>query len=97
MKKIISEINKNLKDMESTLKEEDASVLIQLFEVFTKENIDIIERRINELNDEYLKEMKKLKSEYDHVDADFLLCNLLEELGFTELTEVYRDLPKWFS
>lgn len=56
----------------------------------------IVEQRIKELNDKYLLEMKKLKSEYDHMDADFLLCGLLEELGFTEVAKVYKDLPKWF-
>ena len=41
--------------------------------------------------------MKKLKDESDHDEADYLLCNLLEELGYTELVEVYRKLPKWYS
>lgn len=51
----------------------------------------------NELKDEYLSFMKMLKDESDHDEADLLLCNLLEELGYAEVVEVYRKLPKWYS
>lgn len=51
----------------------------------------------NELKDKYLSYMKMLKDESDHDEADMLLCNLLEELGYTEIVDVYRKLPKWYS
>lgn len=50
-----------------------------------------------ELNEKYLSKMKALKDESDHGEADWLLCDLLEELGYTELVEEYRKLPKWYS
>ena len=49
-----------------------------------------------ELKDKYLSLMKMLKDESDHGEADNLLCNLLEELGYTEIVEVYGKLPKWY-
>lgn len=51
----------------------------------------------NKLKDKYLSYMKMLKDESDHDEADMLLCNLLEELGYTEIVDVYRKLPKWYS
>jgi hypothetical protein len=50
-----------------------------------------------ELNEKYLSEMQKLKWEADHDIADSLLCELLEELGYQELIDAYRRLPKWYS
>lgn len=51
----------------------------------------------NELKDKYLSYMKVLKDEADHVEADNLLCDLLEELGYTEVVDTYTKLPKWYS
>lgn len=50
-----------------------------------------------ELSDKYLEQMKTCKQEWDHEDADLILCDLLEELGYVELIEVYRKVPKWYS
>lgn len=50
-----------------------------------------------QLNEKYLSQMRKLKSEFDHEEADWMLCDLLEELGYTELVEAYRKVPKWYS
>lgn len=50
-----------------------------------------------ELNEKYLMQMRELKSEFEHDEADYLLCALLEELGYTELVEVYRKIPKWYA
>lgn len=50
-----------------------------------------------QLNAKYLMQMKVLKSAWEHEEADYLLCALLEELGYTELVETYRKVPKWYS
>lgn len=50
-----------------------------------------------ELNEKYLSQMKSCKSEADHEDADYILCELLEKLGYKELVDAYRDIPKWYS
>ena len=50
-----------------------------------------------ELNEKYLSQMKTCKNEVDHEDADYILCELLEKLGYKELVDVYRDVPKWYS
>ena len=41
--------------------------------------------------------MRMLKDESDHYEADLLLCDLLEKLGYAEVVEVYKELPKWYS
>ena len=51
----------------------------------------------NELKDKYLSFMRMLKDESDHYEADLLLCDLLEKLGYAEVVEVYKELPKWYS
>lgn len=50
-----------------------------------------------QLNEKYLMQMKVLTSELEHDEADYLLCALLEELGYTELVEAYRKVPKWYE
>lgn len=50
-----------------------------------------------ELNEKYLEQMKTCESEFDHEDADYILCELLEELGYKELIATYREIPKWYS
>jgi len=50
-----------------------------------------------QLNEKYLLQMKKLGNEFEHDEADYLLCALLEELGYTELVDTYKKIPKWHS
>lgn len=50
-----------------------------------------------ELNEKYLAQMKNCKSEADHENADYILCGLLEELGYKELVAAYREVQKWYS
>ena len=32
-----------------------------------------------------------------HADADDVLCELLEYLGFKEVVEEYHQIPKWYA
>lgn len=50
-----------------------------------------------ELSDKYLEQLKTCTWEGDHDVADFILCELLKELGYTELVEIYKKVPKWYS
>ena len=50
-----------------------------------------------ELSDKYLQQLKTCICEGDHDIADLILCELLEELGYTELIEAYKKVPKWYS
>lgn len=54
------------------------------------------------LNEKYLNRMKQWEfNDYDkeesHVEADCILCELLEELGYTELVKMYNNVPKWYA
>jgi hypothetical protein len=44
-----------------------------------------------------LSEAEEMSQEEGHIAADDALCQLLEELGFSDVVEVYRDIPKWFA
>jgi hypothetical protein len=49
----------------------------------------------------YCKQLKKLQISTDtecaHVDADDLLCELLNRLGFEEVVEAFNDIDKWYA
>ncbi len=48
----------------------------------------------------YLERMKKAdeqEEEIAHMDADTVLCDLLNELGFDELVAEYRKIKKWYA
>lgn len=36
-------------------------------------------------------------SEYAHSRADELLCELLEDLGYGKIVELYSDVEKWYA
>lgn len=50
-----------------------------------------------EISDKYVEKMRTCTQEMDHEDADILICEFLEEIGYSELADVYRNVPKWFS
>lgn len=55
--------------------------------------------------EEFAKAMQEIydREKYDsdtegaHWDADKLMCDLLEKLGYTEGVEIYRNMPKWYA
>lgn len=53
------------------------------------------------LNEKYLKQMSELKNNDDyealHGTADDILCELLNELGYTDLVRTFEELPKWYA
>ena len=44
-------------------------------------------------------EISKFKSGIDesHHDADYLMCELLDSFGYTEGTEIFRKMEKWYA
>ena len=32
-----------------------------------------------------------------HIEADFILCEFLEYLGYKELVDAFYDIPKWYA
>ena len=59
------------------------------------------EKVIAELKQEYNKKINKLAKIEDeelcHIELDNLLCELLEELGFKEIVDVFKNSEKWYS
>ena len=62
------------------------------------------DKLIKEIDPSYLKRLKELEGsiqsgypEYDHPEADAILCNILKDLGFKEIVEAYEKVPKWYS
>lgn len=54
-------------------------------------------KRLSEIYLKQMKECSKYETEYSHIEADNILCELLEKLGYTELIETYQKLDKWYS
>lgn len=57
-----------------------------------------------ELNNLKLFALKKLKeidetsdTESGHIEADEVLCLLLNKLGFEDVVEAYNLIPKWYA
>lgn len=40
---------------------------------------------------------KQPRVETSHAEADRVLCDLLRTLGYGEVVDEYRKLPKWYS
>lgn len=64
---------------------------------FTKWLNGFLQQKRNMYSNKYIEELKKCTYETDHEDADILICEFLEEIGYSELAEAYRKVPKWFS
>ena len=55
----------------------------------------------NKINlEDYLKRLKECE-EYDaesaHGRADEILCELLRELGYSDIVDAYEDIDKWYT
>jgi len=46
---------------------------------------------------ELLKQENHGNADTIHLDADDLLCELLDKLGYAEITEVFIKLEKWYD
>lgn len=61
---------------------------------------DILDEELSEYN-KIRDEMELLiecgDSEYAHSRADELLCELLEDLGYGKIVELYSDVEKWYA
>ena len=65
----------------------------------TKDWFFLEEEIKNEIvNPIHLEKLKKLiNGERDHQEADDILCDILRELGYTEIAEAYDNVGKWYS
>ena len=50
-----------------------------------------------ELSDKYITQIKNCTWEGDHENADILICQFLEEIGYQDLGDACRKVPKWCS
>ena len=48
------------------------------------------------LYEQYLDEMSSLTGPLDHAEADSILCDLLTDLGYTEIVDIFYRLEKWY-
>ena len=53
------------------------------------------------LKEKYISLMKEQVEngaiDISHQEADVLLCRLLQELGYSEVVEVYKKVGKWYE
>ena len=50
---------------------------------------------------EAIKRLQELENCFDteeaHIEADGILCELLDNQGYVKVTEIYHKLKKWYS
>jgi hypothetical protein len=46
---------------------------------------------------ERLAALDGFDKEHDHVEADFILCDLLVSLGFEDVVEAFEAIDKWYA
>lgn len=55
----------------------------------------------NEIKEKYIQKLVKAQESGDaecaHMDADDILCDLLEELGFSDVVNEFRKINKWYA
>lgn len=89
---------------------EEVNNAMTIKEAEEKFGIKIIYNRTESLHDddvesnykEYLRKMNELTNEhYDkergHLEADDILCDFLEDLGYSALVAAFYDVPKWYA
>lgn len=51
--------------------------------------------------EEIIARLKELQQDDDmeraHIQADWIICNLLEDLGYTEVIKEYDKISKWYA
>lgn len=64
---------------------------------FTEWLNGFLKQKRNIYSKKYIENLKTCIHETDHEDADILVCEFLEDIGYSELADEYRKVPKWFS
>ena len=51
--------------------------------------------------EEIIERLKELQEDDDresaHMQADWIICNLLDDLGYTAVTKEYEKISKWYA
>ena len=51
--------------------------------------------------EEIIAKLKELQQDDDresaHMQADWIICNLLDDLGYAEVTKEYDKISKWYA
>ena len=51
--------------------------------------------------EEIIAKLKELQQDDDiekaHLEADWIICDLLDDLGYTEVTKEYDKISKWYA
>jgi hypothetical protein len=62
-----------------------------------------LEEEINAVHQKSLARLEELVNkkypdeEEDHAEADGILCDMLNALGYKDLTDAWDDIKKWYS
>ena len=59
-------------------------------------------KEIDRMIEEATRRLKELKKPYmdverNHVEADEIICDVLDYMGYDELTKAFYDVDKWYS
>lgn len=69
-----------------------------VFDQDKEEFVNYINPAFNQkLSDKYVYELNEYTKEADHEYSDDTLCQLLLDLGYEDVVEAYKKVPKWYS
>lgn len=70
----------------------------------TEKEFELAENNINESSiKDYTERMRELADNNDddiemrHVEMDNLMCEILKEMGFNELVDIFNETEKWYA
>lgn len=44
-----------------------------------------------------LREAEAMNTEEGHIEADNALCEMLNDLGFADVVDIFAELSKWYA
>lgn len=75
----------------------------------TEEEFELVKKTLDENNinessiKDYTERMRELADNNDddiemrHVEMDNLMCEILKEMGFNELVDIFNETEKWYA
>lgn len=59
--------------------------------------VEIPDPKIIAAKMQLIKETKGYDEEIGHIKADYLMCELLTELGYEEAVKIFEEMEKWYA
>ena len=62
-----------------------------------KGKIMITDKQLKAIKKELRRYAKYYDQEMAHIEADYIICKLLIDLGYEDVVKLYDKVPKWYA